>query len=244
MRAFSDHEVLRVWETGLALHPVDRALTVLATAFPAAEWDVLAATSVGQRNERLMEVREANFGPGVSGVVGCPDCRETLEWTLDLDDVRARGGDANGEPTARFAADGYELLYQLPDSADLAAVVRAGDVEGGREALLDRCVVGARRGDTPVGTGSLPEQVVSGLAAEMEARDPGAETLLDFRCPSCGLGWQAHFDVLEFLWEEIRTRAERLLNEVHVLAGSHGWSEGDILGMSPVRRRFYLEAAT
>lgn len=241
MRAFSDHEVLRVWETGLALHPVDRALAVLATVFPAAERDVLVATGVGRRNERLMEVREANFGPGVSGVVGCPVCQETLEWTLDLDDVRASGGAAAGGPTARFAADGYELTYRLPDSSDLAAVVLAGDVAGGRATLLDRCVIGARRGDTAVETGSLPERVVSGLAAEMEARDPRAETLLDFGCPACGFRWQAHFDVLEFLWAEIQARAESLLDEVRALARSYGWSEGDVLGMSPVRRRFYLE---
>lgn len=244
MRAFSDHEVLRVWETALALHPVDRALAVLATAFPATERDVLAAMSVGRRNERLMEVRASNFGPAASGVVGCPDCGEILEWTLDLDEVRASGSVADGEPTARFARDGYDLLYRLPDSADLAAVVLAGDVDNGRATLLDRCVVAARRGATKVETGSLPELVVSGLAAEMEARDPVAETLLGFICPACGLRWQAHFDVVEFLWEEIRARAERLLNEVHVLAGSYGWSEGDVLGMSPVRRRFYLEAAT
>jgi hypothetical protein len=28
---------------------------------------------------------------------------------------------------------------------------------------------------------------------------------------------------------------------VHLLASAYGWSEGDILSMSPVRRQFYLE---
>lgn len=244
MRAFSDHEVLHVWETGLALHPVDRALAVLAAAFPAAGRDPLVAMSVGDRNERLMRVRVANFGPGVSGVVGCPDCRETLEWTLDLDDVMASGVVADDGPTALFAAPGYELLYRLPDSSDLAAVVLAGDVAGGRAALLDRCVIEARHDGAAVETGSLPEQVVSGLAERMETSDPRAETLLDFGCPACGLRWRAHFDALEFLWAEIRARAERLLGEVHALARAYGWSENDILGMSPARRRFYREVAT
>ena len=76
----------------------------------------------------------------------------------------------------------------------------------------------------------------------MEARDPQAETLLDFECPACGLRWQALFDILPFLWTELQARARNLLNDVHDLARAYGGSEKDILGMSAVRRRYYLEA--
>lgn len=244
MRAFSDHEVLRLWEMGLARHPVDRALDILAAVFPGEGQNRLAAVSVGRRDGILMDAREANFGPQVSGVVECPECGETLEWTLDLRTVRSAGEGTSGETEARFAADGYELLYRLPDSTDLAAVVLAGEVGGGRAALIERCVIEARRRDERVEPGSLPEPVVIGLAAEMEARDPNAETLLDFQCPACGLRWRALFDVVEFLWTGIRARATRLLEEVSILARAYGWSEGDILDMGAARRRFYLEAAT
>jgi predicted RNA-binding Zn-ribbon protein involved in translation (DUF1610 family) len=240
VRPLSDYEVLRVWESGTGEHPVDRALTVLAAALPDADRTELAAMSVGRRDGRLMDVREANFGSRVSGVAECPECGEILQWDLDLEDVRSARSD-HEEGTNRLVVEGHELLYRLPDSTDLAAVALGGDVACERDTLLDRCVLEARKDGVRVEVHSLPEAVVSGLAAEMEARDPQAETLLDFECPECGLRWQALFDVLTFLWTELQTRARNLLNDVHDLARTYGWSEKDILEMSAVRRRYYLE---
>lgn len=242
MHTLSDHEVLRTWETGLAQHPVDRALTILATAFPDTDRDRLASMSVGQRDGHLMDVREANFGSEVSGVAECPECGELLEWALDLGEIRSPLA-SEGGPN-RLAIESYELLYRLPDSTDLAAVAPSGDVAGGRTALLRRCVLEARSEGVKIEPISLPEEIILGLAAEMEARDPQAETLLDFECPGCGARWQALFDILAFLWDEIQARARRLLGEVVELARAYGWSEAAILEMSPARRRFYLEAVT
>jgi hypothetical protein len=244
VRTLSDHEVLCTWETGLTQHPVDRALTILAANLPDADQDRLGAMSVGQRDGQLMDVREANFGSEVSGVAECPECGELLEWTLDLGEIRSPMGDASEGGPNRLSLEGYELLYRLPDSTDLAAVASGGDIAGGRAVLLRRCVLEASKDGVKVEPESLPEEIVLGLAVEMEARDPQAETLLDFECPACGTRWQALFDVLMFLWAEIQARARRLLGEVHGLASAYGWSEAAILGMSPVRRRFYLEAAT
>ena len=244
MPALSDQEVIQVWEAGLDQHPVDRALTVLSAVFREATRDELAALSVGRRDGYLMDAREANFGPSVSGVADCPECDEFLEWALDLDSVRSPGRDAGESGPNRLTLDGYEVSFRLPDSTDLAAVALGGDVAGGRAVLLRRCVLEARNEGARIEPDSLPETVVAGLADEMEARDPRAEILLGFECPACGASWQACFDVLSFLWTEIQARARRLLGEVQGLASAYGWSEAAILEMSPVRRRFYLEAAT
>jgi predicted RNA-binding Zn-ribbon protein involved in translation (DUF1610 family) len=241
VRAFSDHEVLRVWESGLDEHPIDRALTVLSAALPDVDRSELAAMSVGRRDGHLMDVREANFGSRVSGVAECPQCGELLQWDMDLDDVRSASSN-HEEGTNRLVMDGHELLYRLPDSTDLAAIALGGDVAHGRATLLDRCVLEARKEGVQVEVGSLPDVVISGLAAEMEAQDPQAETLLDFECPECGLRWRALFDVMTFLWTELQALARNLLNDVRDLARAYGWSEKDILGMSAVRRRYYLEA--
>ena len=42
------------------------------------------------------------------------------------------------------------------------------------------------------------------------------------------------------LWEEIEVRAHVLLGEVHRLASAYGWSEAQILALSPARRASYL----
>ncbi|HEX6711212.1 MAG TPA: hypothetical protein VF068_12850 [Rubrobacter sp.] len=241
MRALSDHEVLRVWESGTGEHPIDRALTVLSAALPEVGRSELAAMSVGRREGHLMDVREANFGSRVSGVAECPGCGELLQWDLYLDDIRGASNSPD-ERSNRMLMDGHELKYRLPDSTDLAAVALGGDVAHGHDILLRRCVLEASKEGVRVEVSSLPENVISGLAAEMEARDPQAETLLDFECPECGLRWQALFEVMTFLWTELQARARDLLNDVHDLARAYGWSEKDILGMSAVRRRYYLEA--
>jgi hypothetical protein len=73
--------------------------------------------------------------------------------------------------------------------------------------------------------------------------DPQAEMLLDLSCPTCGHAWQAVFEIVTFLWTEIRVRARRLLREVDALARAYGWAEGDILAMSEARRGLYLQMA-
>jgi hypothetical protein len=47
--------------------------------------------------------------------------------------------------------------------------------------------------------------------------------------------------VVSFFWMEVESWAYRILRQVHALASAYGWSEGDILAMSPWRRQFYLE---
>ncbi len=56
-----------------------------------------------------------------------------------------------------------------------------------------------------------------------------------------GFVFSVAFDIVSFLWNELNAWAIRTLREVHILASAYGWSETDILAMSPWRRQFYLE---
>jgi hypothetical protein len=49
------------------------------------------------------------------------------------------------------------------------------------------------------------------------------------------------FDIVSFLWREIASAAQRLLQEVHLLASVYSWHEANILSMSPQRRNAYLQ---
>jgi hypothetical protein len=75
----------------------------------------------------------------------------------------------------------------------------------------------------------------------MSNADPMADIHLALNCPSCEHKWMAPFDIVAFLWREISAAARRLLREVHTLASAYGWTESEILALSPVRRRAYLE---
>ena len=89
--------------------------------------------------------------------------------------------------------------------------------------------------------GRADESVIAALGEAVVERDPQAEIRLKLVCPSCDNHWFAVFDILAFLWQEITTHARRILRDVHVLASAYGWSESEILALSAMRRRFYLE---
>jgi hypothetical protein len=243
MRPLYAHELLRVWELGEEQHPLDRALTILATAYPEVSWDELATLSIGERDAHLLTVREQTYGPRLEAFVECPRCSESLEFDVTTADLRAE------EPTTveqalELSSDGFELRFRLPDSRDLAAVLGCRDLSEAHGLLMQRCVLEASREGTSVAGSELPADIAAEISRSMSEHDPQAEVLIDLRCPSCHHRWQALFDILTFFWTELSVQAQRLLREVHALAQAYGWREADILGMSARRRQLYLEMAT
>jgi hypothetical protein len=222
MRALSATELVSVWERGNSQPPVQRALTLLAAACPDSPLDTLANLSIGQRDARLLAMRELTFGAEFTGLADCPACNQKIELTFNASDIRPA---AETETPAELTlhVDGRNLRVRLPTSADLLAV-------NSREQLLDRCVLNGRD--------HLPDQVVSSVIELMARVDPMADLQLALSCSSCGCKWEAPFDIVAFFWREINAAARGLLREVHTLASAYGWTESEILALSPARRRF------
>lgn len=223
-------DLLGIWERGEGQPPWRRALAILPEA---------ASISIGRRDARLMELREQFFGRTFSGVTACPACAEEIELTFDADEVRCDGGEA--PQSFALAASGYDLELRLPQTADLASITSATSLAEARAALFTRCVVRAARDGASVDAGSLPAEVIDAAAAAMAELDPQADVTLEVTCPSCAHVWLEPFDVSTFLWTEVAATARRLLREVHQLASAYGWSEHDVLTLSPARRNAYLE---
>jgi hypothetical protein len=243
MRPLSPAELLDVREAGEGRPMAERALLLLAAASPERARDDLAALSIGERDRRLLTLREWTFGPEVSAVAECPACAERLEIGFQTSEIQSP---LRPEPEAllggRFEAEGYTVEFRLPDSADLLAVTEEGveSPEEVRQLLLERCVR-ADNGDKPVPASTLPETVIGTVEERMAAIDPAANTELALTCPRCGHAWHAPFDIVSFLWNELEARADRLLLEVHWLASAYGWSERDVLALGTYRRQRYVE---
>lgn len=249
MRALSAFELLSAWERGLSQTPVERALGLLGAACADEPPEELAALSVGERDARLLTLREWTFGRQLTSVARCPGCGEQLEISLSAADLRAGPAGARGAPAAASApltlkTGEYEVNFRLPNSLDLSALAArapAASVAEAAASLLESCLIEARRGGVAVGAAELPPEVAEAIAVRMAEADPQAEVELALNCPACGEGWQAPFDIESFFWDEIGAWARRVLGEVHVLATSYGWRESDILNMSAWRRQFYLD---
>jgi hypothetical protein len=239
MQSLSAAQLLELWERGHAAAPVERALLLLSAACPESDREAIARLPIGRRDERLLTLREWAFGPGLTGLVACPECGQCVEASFNTTDIRAAPPDEVGALTLTDME--HEVQFRLPDSLDLLAIPAGLDVDSARGLLLDRCVVAARRRGESVPVAELPAAVVAAVASHMAAADPQANVQLELRCPACAALWQAAFDVVSFFWAEIDAWAQRTLTEVHALARAYGWREADVLSLSPRRRRMYLD---
>lgn len=239
MRALSTRELLDVWERGLTRQPERWALLLLEAACPESPPEELERLSVGERDARLLSLREWAFGGGFTSLAACPACAEQLELSFAAEDVRAPPPSATGP--FRLCVAEHELEFRLPDSLDLLAVSVQTDVDDARRELFERCVGVARSGGAEVSSTSLPPEVVDAVSEEMDRLDPQGNVRLNVTCPRCGHGWHALFDICSYLRSELDSWARGLLWEVHLLATAYGWRESDTLALSPRRRRLYVQ---
>jgi hypothetical protein len=241
MRALSALELLEAWEQGLGQPPLQRALTLLAAACAETPPEVLQHLSLGQRDTRLLTLREWTFGPQLLGLATCLGCQERLELNLSLADLRVVPAVEPGE-TLSLNVEGYALCFRLPNSQDLAMIAHQLDVATARQILLGRCLITAHHDGQRQSADQLPPPVVTAIVEHMARADPQADIQLSLVCPQCSHQWQVAFDIASFFWSEINAWANRILGEVHILASRYGWSERDILALSPWRRQYYLAA--
>ncbi|MFJ5222754.1 hypothetical protein [Streptomyces sp. NPDC088400] len=236
-------ELLATWEAGLAQHDSGRSLLLHRAARPGAGTDELLSMPVGEREADLFALRRALFGERMQVRIECASCGEAMEFDLDATPLGARGRSPDGP--LRVEEGEWVVDFRLPTVADLAAAGGLPDPREARRLLLTRCTVSAVRDGKPVPpeqlAGQLPLPVQRRLAEAAADADPAADVTLNVACPECGEATPAELDITSYLWTELDTWARDLMLDVHLLATAYGWSEPEILALSPMRRRYYLE---
>jgi hypothetical protein len=235
VRGLSPSELLHVWEQGSHEDSIARALTILEPVFPGMLREELATLPVGRRDRDLLELRAKTLGAEASALATCSGCGEMLEFTLDSSELRGET-EGSSEDSFSITAKGDEVVFRLPNSLDLEAILGETDLPRACRTLLHRCVL------TP-DPEALTDHAQQALSERMGELDPEGDIQLALTCPSCEHEWPGCFDIASFFWNEIDAWARRIVHEVHTLASSYGWRETDILAMSPARRRLYLELA-
>ncbi|HTD55845.1 MAG TPA: hypothetical protein VK670_10720 [Silvibacterium sp.] len=239
MCALSPADCLALWESGQGLHPLDRSLLAIQTAFPEMRNESVADWPLGRRNRALAELRCTLFGRWIRGWGACEACAEKMEFAVD---GAAISDCATPDSEARVQVG--ERSFRLPSSRDLARITTEADPARAAVRLLELCSVlvtepeAAQEQETPA---QLSEGELELIGEAMSQADPLAEILLHFDCPVCGHSFDQALDLSSFLWSEIEGRAKKLLLDVYALASSFGWSENEILSLSAARRDFYLQ---
>ncbi len=240
MNLVTTAELLTAWEQGLSQLGTRRLLTLLATAFPEVSDEQLFKLPIGQRDGLALKLREALFGSQLTSLAACPGCNERLEFALDITDIKVMPSNPVQE-TLALQVEGVDLEFRLPNSQDLMLIEAASSVDEARSLLFGRCLLSVAQAGQTQPFNKLSETILDKVEAAMSEADPQANVQLDLCCPACQHNWLAAFDIASFLWSEINVWAQRVLNEVHLLAKAYAWREADILAMSPTRRRYYLE---
>jgi hypothetical protein len=243
MRSPSAADVVRVWELGRDRPAWYRGLLLVAPCFPERTFRELAALTLGRRNICLFALRERLFGPRLAARVGCPRCGAQAEFAAEVAALcpHAPADDTPPAPEFAFETEGARLRCRCLTSDDLARAADGGSGMAANRALVRRAVVAAHASGADLAADELPEAVVDAVAEALVEHDPQAELMLAIDCPDCGHAWNAPFDVVAFVWAETVNLAQRLLNDVHLLASAYGWREADILAMSAARRQAYIE---
>src|SRR5262249_38180379 len=152
--------------------------TLLAAASPESSPEALGSLTVGERDARLLALRQSTFGSKLKSLASCPRCGERIEAAFDIADIPTQFGTEPRTDAFHVSVEEYELRFRLPNALDVAAVVDAPDLPSARNRLLDGCLTAIHRAGAETPLDSLPESVVQMVIERMEAADPRANLWL------------------------------------------------------------------
>jgi hypothetical protein len=238
-QSVDDEVLLEIWERALTQAPSLRGDTALELA----GGETAPPPTLGERNKRLVALHGRLFGDAIDLLSHCGRCGTAVQFGTTcraLSTPAAAATPAHG----RVDVEGYAIDFRLPEPMDVAeASSAAGDGEF-VDRLLARCIQRSTRNGERVSIADVPEAVLDAVSQEMEALDPAARVSFAVACPQCGSAWDAALDLGQLLWAKLQAAAERLLFDIDTLARAYGWTERDVLALSPVRRAAYVQLVT
>lgn len=199
-----------------------------------------ACLTLGEAARRLLSLHADLLGESRACLSTCPACGALNEGTIAPRELALVPADAT--PVVA-AAEGWRAAARPLTLADFEAAATSVDVAAAAALLCERALVAIDRPEGVPAGQPLPESLVEAIGAALDRADPLTEPSIAFVCAACGEGWDVALDPALLLAEELRASARRAASEVALLARAFGWSESQILALSPARRRLYLELA-
>ena len=219
-------EILRLWEAGGALDRWQRDDALLAQDQP-------APPELGRRNLGMLELRQRLFERPWSLKASCPNCGAECGFDVHIGALcqQLEATEPAGAVTVEWR--GESLRLRAPVAGDLRAIAPIGDPRAAALALLARC--------TGADLSEASDAELDALGEALGRLDPAALVSFDLTCPECSHRWASLIDIGDAFWRELRHAAEETLLSVDALARVYGWTEAEILALSPMRRAAYLQ---
>lgn len=218
--------LLAAWEAGDGWPEVARGALVLDLLGGAEDGGSALDLPIGELDRLAARCHVEAFGGLVLGVLDCTGCGAMLDVTVDLTALPAAT-----TPDGPAAGDEVPAV-RAPTVRDLLRVVDRPDA---RDVLL-QLLSGMTVGD-------LEPDELARVDMRLEAIAGPGFTTLRAACPDCGDDVIGDLDPAWLLWARVETAAPELLRDVAQLAGAFGWSESEVLALTPQRRAAYLGLA-
>lgn len=234
----SARAILDAWDLASEVSPARRPVALLASLSRNRSEEELLGLSVGACDAELLRARAALLGNELCAWSPCPACGQEMEFSVSTPELL---GLPAPRPMNELRWGEFVLRFRLPTYRDVIAASTSEDIETVRRRLLRACltVVSSPDGAT-TDPAHLADEAIERVGDAMLKADPHADLQLTLRCDSCSRHWQEKLDVAAYMGAELEVLARRLLEEVHTLAARYGWSESEILEMTPRRRDAYL----
>ncbi|MFE7408755.1 hypothetical protein [Isoptericola sp. NPDC057559] len=226
---------LDLWEALAATAPPARGAVVLVARGLAPDLDAACEQPLAAAAGAALEELRERAGGVLETVVACPSCGELLDVPLPLEGVAA-----DGERVGPEVETVGPVEVRAPTTADLLAAL-ADPAPGA--ALRARCVRWPGGDDGAADPGLADPELAAGVAAAAERLAGAAGVSVRLRCPGCDADVRADVDVVRLLTDRVDQQARAELAEVATLAAAFGWTEPQVLGLSPARRAEYLALA-
>lgn len=223
--------LLDLWEEAAAVPPCAVGAVLLHHAGIIDDPVEVLDLPLSQVATLLARVWTSTFGPTADCLIDCPQCGEDLELVLPLEELAALP-----ELDSSGSVGSSGLVVRFPATRDLLAVTAASDPA---HELLRRCLADADgRAVDPAG---LSADLRMDVEATTQRLAGAAAAVVTTVCPACGAPVRVDVDPGEILWQRLRAAVPAVLADVTDLAAAFGWSEADVLALSPARRAAYLD---
>jgi hypothetical protein len=234
-------QLLRIWEDGLYQSTLEKTVRLLAAACQTPDLSLVSQISIGERDARLLQLREWMFGRQLKNMSTCPICGQMAEWENRTDDLRLQAWPT--EPVMRtfnLTEEGFDIKFRLPHTADMAKAIADARYRE-QQTIFNSCILEVKQQERETSAGDIPAHIREVIEKRMSEEDPQADIRMQISCPSCEHQWETRFDIVNYLWTEINNWAKRMLRDIYLLARTFSWSEKEILSMTAQRRQHYLQ---
>jgi hypothetical protein len=221
---------MRAPSTALALALISRL--VRPADGSVVQWSELTITDL---EALLLLIRKVVVGDLIEADLSClqPGCGTRITVSFRISEYLSRHQSRRPKEMAAvgegwFCLHEQRVKFRLPAANDLLAVMERPRPD--RE-LMRRCTEPE----------TIPAKLRRRIESAMERMAPNLSGEMQGECPECHNRVNVYFDVQKYVLRELRDRASRVYEDIHLLALNYRWSEESILLLPRHRRMLYAD---